>query len=53
MSDQSVCIVVIPIKRFLRFISNSLSLSLSLVCVLWFHAHASSLGLTLGFIGAS
>ena len=32
MSDQSVCIVVIPIKRFLRFLS--FSLSLSLVCVL-------------------
>jgi hypothetical protein len=32
MSDQSVCIVVIPIKRFLRFLSFSLSLCLSCVC---------------------
>ena len=52
MSDQSVCIVVIPIKRFLRFLSFSLSLCLSCVCY-WFRAHASSLGLTLGFLGAS
>ena len=35
MSDQSVCIVVIPIKRFLRFLSFSLSVSvcLCLSCV--------------------
>ena len=34
MSDQSVCIVVIPIKRFLRFLSFSLSVSVSRVCAM-------------------
>ena len=34
MSDQSVCIVVIPIKRFLRFLSFSLSVSVSRVCAI-------------------
>ena len=52
MSDQSGLVVEYPLK-FQRFLSVSVSLSLSLVCVLWFHGHASSLGLTLGFIGAS
>ena len=52
MSDQSGLVVVIPI-RFQHSNSNSLYLTLSLVCVLWFRGHASSLGLTLGFSGAS
>ena len=34
MSDQSVCIIVIPIKRFLRFLSFSLSVSVSRVCAM-------------------
>ena len=36
MSDQSVCIVVIPIKRFLRFLSSlSVSVfSVSRVCAM-------------------
>ena len=57
MSDQSVLVVVIPIKTLAAFslqlcLSVSVSVSVSRVCVLWFHAaHASSL--TLGFLGAS